>query len=352
MAINLSIRYAPEIEGVFTQDSYVKSHCKAKVDFTGAKTVRVYSLKTTKLVDYEKSGSSRYGQLKDVQDTVLEYTMTQDKAFTGVVDKGDESAQSITNKAGQWLRQQMREQVVPTADEYAIKKIRDFGHMSGIESKPTIENIITEIFKARTWFNNHRVPREGRIIYIPASMTPDIMLSKEWCGLDNLAGKQMPSGVIGSVAGFTVVEMPDYIFGDNHFFTAVHEQAVAFPYKINSAKIHTDPVGINGAVIEGRQLYDVFVLGSKADAVYSLVLSSSRLATPTIEDSSGEAVTLTSSDSAKIYYTLDGSDPRFSMTREIYTAAFNAKGLTVRAVAMEHNDKFTSDILEKAVSQE
>ncbi len=352
MAINLTTRYSPEIEFAFSQDSYIKSHSKAKVDFTGAKTVRVYMLKTTPLVDYQKNGSSRYGKLEDVQDTVLEYTMTQDKSFTGVVDKGDESAQSITNKAGQWLRQQIREQVVPMADKYALNKILNFGHIVAAAAKPTAENIITEIFKARTWFNNHRVPREGRFIYIPASMTPDIMLSKEWCGLDNLAGKQLPTGVIGSVAGFTIVEIPDYMFTDGHFFTAVHEQAVAFPYKINAAKIHTDPVGINGAVIEGRQFYDVFVLGSKADAVYSLVLESAQQAKPSITDDTITAVTLESSGAKAIYYTLDGSDPRYSMTRQIYTAPFDATSKLLKAVAMDTENKFTSDIAEKQIATE
>lgn len=352
MAINLTTRYSPEIESAFSQDSYIKSHCKAKVDFTGAKTVRVYMLKTTPLVDYQKNGSSRYGKLEDIQDTVLEYTMTQDKSFTGVVDKGDESAQSITNKAGQWLRQQLREQVVPMADEYALNKMLNFGHIATANAKPTTENIITEIFKARTWFNNHRVPRDGRFIYIPASMTPDIMLSKEWCGLDNLAGKQIPTGVIGSVAGFTIVEIPDYMFSDDHFFTAAHEQAVAFPYKINAAKIHTDPVGINGAVIEGRQLYDVFVLGSKADAVYSLVLESAQQAKPIVTDDTITAVALESSGAKVIYYTLDGSDPRFSMTREIYTSPFNATGKMLKAVAMDTENKFTSDIAEKQIADE
>ncbi len=350
MAINLATKYSKQIESVFTHDSYVKAHCKAKVDFTGAKTVRVYMLHTTPLVDYQRSGTSRYGQIKDIQDTVIEYTMSQDKSFTGVVDKGDESEQTITNKAGQWLRQQMREQVVPMADEYALGKIVNYGHIDCIDEKPTAQNIITEIFKARTWFNNHRVPREGRFIYIPASMTPDIMLSKEWCGLDNLAGKQLPTGVIGTVAGFTIIEIPDYMFGENHFFTAMHEQAVAFPYKINAAKIHTDPVGINGAVIEGRQLYDVFVLGSKADAVYSLIKTESRLSKPTITDSVKTAVTLQSSDSAKIYYTLDGTDPRFSMTRELYTAPFDATDMTVSVVAMDISDKFTSEIVQKEVA--
>lgn len=349
MAINLSLKYGSKIEKAFTHDSYIKGHSKAQVDFTGAKTVRIYMLNTTPVVDYQRTGSSRYGALTDIQDTVLEYTMTQDKAFNGVVDRGDEAEQTITNKAGQWLRQQIREQVVPTADRYAITRIANFGKVVGI-AKPDKTNIVEEIFKARTALNNKRVPNTGRFLYLPASFTPAVMLSDEWIGLDNLAGKQLPTGVIGKCAGFTIVEIPDDMFHADHWFTAVHEGAVAFPYKLNTTKVHTDPVGINGAVIEGRQAYDVFVLGSKADAVYSAVLTASKLATPTITDTTKTAVTVVSSGASKIYYTLDGSDPRFSKSREIYTAAFDGTGKLVKAVAMDTANKFASDTASKQVA--
>lgn len=353
MAINLAIKYGPQIEQGFAHESYVKNHCKAKIDFTGAKTVRIYELKTTPMNDYQRSGGSRYGKLEDVNDVVHEYTMSQDKSFTGVVDKGDESEQTINNKAGQWLRQQIREQAVPMADGYALSRMVDFGKVVTISAEPTKSNIVSEIFKARTWFNNHRVHSKERVLFVQSRFIPDIMLSNEWIGLDSLAGKQLPTGTVGKVAGFSVVEVPDSCFNANHFFTAIHSSAIAFPYKLNSTKIHTDPVGINGAVIEGRQLYDVFVLGSKADAVYSLVLQSAQQAKPTITDTNKKAVTLASDSAAAIYYTLDGSDPRFSMTREIYTAAFDATGKTLKTVAFGKNTaetrKFTSEIVTKEI---
>ena len=349
MAINLATKYGKEIEKAFTHDSYIKGHCKAKVDFTGVKTVRIYMLNTTPVVDYQRSGSSRYGELKDIQDTVLEYTMTQDKAFNGVVDKGDEAEQTIANKAGQWLRQEMREQVVPAADRYAIAKIANYGHVAGM-AKPDKTKIVSAIFEARTWMNNHRVPNKGRVLYLPASFTPAVMLSSEWIGLDNLAGKQLPTGTIGRVAGFTIIEVPDDMFQADLYFLAMHEGAAAFPYKINSTKVHEDPVGINGAVVEGRQLYDVFVLGSKADAVYAAVATAAKLPNPTITDTTKTAVTLASSGASKIWYTVDGSDPRFSMTREVYTKAFDGTGKLVRAVAMDTENKFSSDIAEKQVA--
>ena len=117
MAINLTTKYASTIEKLYTHTSFLRAHCKANVEMTGAKTCRVYMLNTTPVVDYTRNGNSRYGEVKDVQDTVVEYMMTQDKSFTGVVDKGDESEQAISNKSGQWLRQQIAEQCVPTGDK-------------------------------------------------------------------------------------------------------------------------------------------------------------------------------------------------------------------------------------------
>lgn len=350
MSINLSEKYASHLEKVFTHDSYIRKHCKGKVDFDGAQSVLVYMLNTTPLVDYQRSGSSRYGELKDVEDTVFKYTMSQDKAFNGVVDRGDALDQSIMNKAGEWLRQEIREQVAPYADRYALTRMRDYGHIEGVSAKPDKTNIVTEIFKARVWFNNHYADDKGRVLYVPASFIPAIMLSDEWLGLEHLAGRQIPSGVVGRCAGFDIVEMPDRLFDENHYFTAACESAVAFPFKIESTRIHNDPVGINGAVIEGRQYFDVFVLGSQADAVYSLVASSCQLPAPTITDSNKSAVTLTASGASKIYYTLDGTDPRFSKSRNIYTAAFDATGLTVKAVAMETEGKCTSAVASKDVA--
>lgn len=349
MAINFALKYSNELAKKFSHASYIKNHCKAKIDFTGVKTVRVYMLNTTKPVDYIRSGSNRYGELKDVQDTVLEYTMTQDKAFNGVVDKGDESEQTINNKAGQWLKEELKQEIVPEADKYAFKRLAAFGHVAGVAAEPKKDTIVKMIYDAAVYMDEHQVPENGRILFVRAKDIPNIIMSTEWSGLDSLAGKQLPKGVCGQIAGFTVVKVPTRFLPDNCFFIAMIEGAAAYPTKINDTKVHTDPVGISGAVVEGRQLYDVFVLGNKADGVYAAVLSTAKLATPTITDTTKTAVTLTSSGASKIYYTLDGSDPRFSMTRDVYTAAFDGSGKTVKACAMDTDGKFSSDIAEKTV---
>lgn len=348
MAINLTTKYAGHIEKMFTHDSYIKSHCKAKVDLIGAKSCRVYMINTTPVVDYTRSGTSRYGELKDIQDTVLEYTMTQDKAFNGVVDKGDQSEQAISDKSGQWLRQELREQCVPTADKYAFGRIAALGHVAGVAAEPAKNTIVTMVSDAMVYMDEHQVPDSGRVLFVRAKDYPKIILSDEWSGVSALAGKQLPTGVVGQIMGFTVVKVPTSYFPENVCLIAVHESALAFPYKLNDTKIHNDPMGVSGAVVEGRQTYDLFVLGSKADAVYVAGLSANQQACSV--SISGHTATVTAAGAAEIWYTLDGSDPRFSANRKAVATGGTVPtkaGETIRVVAFAAAGGLTSAIAEK-----
>ena len=44
MAINLASKFAPTIDKAFEKGSFLKRHCKGKIDFTGVKTVRIYGV--------------------------------------------------------------------------------------------------------------------------------------------------------------------------------------------------------------------------------------------------------------------------------------------------------------------
>ena len=72
--------------------------------------------------------------------------------------------------------------------------------------------------------------------------------------------------------------------------------------------------------------------------------------TPTIAIASSKA-TITAGDSETIYYTLDGSDPRYlSAGAKVYSAAVNvASGDVVRACAKK-DGLFTSGVAEKTVT--
>ncbi|MFQ9126168.1 MAG: hypothetical protein ACLR4Z_04330 [Butyricicoccaceae bacterium] len=57
-----------------------------------------------------------------MQDVVQELTMTQDKAFTLTIDKGNNLDQNLVKNAADMLRLQLSEKSTPSADKYAFKR--------------------------------------------------------------------------------------------------------------------------------------------------------------------------------------------------------------------------------------
>ena len=350
--INLHVKYASELEKRFSANSFVKGNTDNNIDFTGARTVKLSTLQTTPVNEYKRHGSSRYGELEEIGETVQEMTMRRDVSFTGTVDKGNASDQMIKNKAAAWLNDEIKTEVVPEADKYALRQYIRFAHVATISAAPTKANIIEQIADAAAYMDDHLVPESDRVLYLTSEMCKIVCLSPEFLGVDKLAEGTLTKGMVGEVLGLRVVRVPRTYLPDNCFFLATHKTSVLFPEKINESKVHTDPVGISGAVVEGRHYYDAFVKEAKKHGVYALVKASEQLATPTLACATPGTtpVSITCTGASEICYTLDGTDPRFSDSKvqaaSIPTTAWESgKDVTVRAVAFANN-KFTSDIAE------
>ena len=159
MAINLASKYSDQIAEVFTRASFIKGKTAETYDLTGVKTLKVYTPITVEEVDYDRDGGlKRYGDVTEMQDVVQELTMTQDKAFTLTIDKGNNLDQNLVKNAADMLRLQLNEKSTPAADKYAFKR---FVTMAGsiVESaKPTKANIISKIADASQALDDALVP--------------------------------------------------------------------------------------------------------------------------------------------------------------------------------------------------
>ena len=75
--INLAEKYSKQVQERFYEDSYTQSSFATDLDaeFVGVKTVRVYEVDTAPMNDYTRSGTSRYGTPKELNDNVYEFQM-------------------------------------------------------------------------------------------------------------------------------------------------------------------------------------------------------------------------------------------------------------------------------------
>ena len=185
MAINLASKYSDQIAEVFTRASFIKGKTAETYDLTGVKTLKVYTPITVEEVDYDRDGGlKRYGDVTEMQDVVQELTMTQDKAFTLTIDKGNNLDQNLVKNAADMLRLQLNEKSTPAADKYAFKR---FVTMAGsiVESaKPTKANIISKIADASQALDDALVPDDNRYLYLTSEMYKLVCTSDEFAGVD------------------------------------------------------------------------------------------------------------------------------------------------------------------------
>lgn len=315
MAINLATKYSDKIAQMYTIGSLVSDKTSKEWDFSGVKSVKIYTPQTVEPTDYLREGTSRYGTPVEMGDVVQEMTMTQDKSFSLIIDKGNNSEQALCKNAGKMLKLQTNERMVPMVDKYALKRFNMMAGTVAFSDKPTKSNIISKVGDAAAVLDDACVPQDNRYLYITGEMYNLLRQTSEFLGIEALGEKALAKGVIGEVFGLKIVKVPTSYMPKGTYFIITHKDAVIVPYKIKDAKVHSDPPGISGALLEGRSNFDAFVIGARCMGVFSLVDKAYEVSAPVIERS-GNIVSITGE--GDIYYTTDGTDPRYSDTREKY----------------------------------
>lgn len=122
---NLAERYSTVVDERFARESQAMLALSNEYEFKGDKTVKVYSIPIVPMVDYTRSGSSRYGTPTDLSRNVQTLTVTKDRAFTFIIDAGDKIQSEMVSDAGKALSRQLSEVWVPEFDTYVFKHLCD-----------------------------------------------------------------------------------------------------------------------------------------------------------------------------------------------------------------------------------
>lgn len=276
MAINLVTQFKPYIDEQFATESKKSIITNQDFDWNGANTVKVYKVTTASMNDYDRAGTggngSRYGTIQGLDATTEQFTLKKDRSFTFAIDKldSDETAQQLA--AASALARQMREVVIPEVDVHVYSVMCTEAGNKPVAKALTATNIYTEIIEANSKLDDAEVPETGR--YLLA--TPDTYLLMKKCKdiimETDIANDLRIKGVIGMIDGLLVIKIPKNRLPEKFGFFIGHPCATVAPTKLEDYKIHEDPPGISGSLIEGRINYDAFVLENKAKALYYQVI--------------------------------------------------------------------------------
>lgn len=273
MSVELVTKYLPYVDELFTKESKKELLTNQDFAFDGANAVKIYKVSTGKMNDYGRNGAtgsnwSRYGEVEALDATTETHILRKDRSFTFAIDAMDQEETGQALAGASALARQIREVVVPEVDSYTYGVMCEKAGNKPATIALDETNIYTEIVKASAALDDALVPETGRVL----TVTPNTYLLMKKCKditMETEIGNDMRiKGVIGNVDGAVTIKLPAARLPEGFGFMLAHPCATVAPTKLEDYTTHMNPPGINGTLVEGRIVYDAFVLDNKKKAIY------------------------------------------------------------------------------------
>ena len=272
MPIDFTHLYAAFADEMLATESRKSLLTNQDFSWDGTCTVKVYTFTTGIMNDYGRSKTegnwSRYGEVLGLDASTETLTLSRDRSFTFAIDKLDEDETKRQMQAASALARQLREVVMPEVDAWVYAQMCACAGNKPAAKAITAGNIYGELIKGSNALDNAEAPDAGRVLLI----TPDTYLlmkqAKDIVMETDIGADMRLRGVISNLDGMTVIRVPAIRVPEDFGFLIAHPVATVAPTKLADYKIHQDPPGISGSLVEGRVNYDAFVLENKAGGLY------------------------------------------------------------------------------------
>ena len=320
--INLTTKYSPLLDQRFHANSYTDAYAGKKYDFSGVRSIRIYTVDRVQLNDYNRTASaSRFGTITELGDTVQELTMSQDKSFTFAIDHGNAVDQLNIKRVNEQLKAHWDEVCTPAIDTYRFRRWANGAGLGVLNANSlTKSNIVSEIMKASAAMNNRFVPKKNRVLFISETLYIEAKLANEILGIDTLGQKSVANGVVGYIDGMPIVPVPDSELPAGVNFMIKYKDSTVDPLKIKVLRVQKKPLGFDADIGECRFYHDAFVIGQKADGLF-VHAKDGVCAAPTGDagTTTPSKLTLTATTTGStLKYTMDGSNPKTSLSAKVY----------------------------------
>lgn len=271
MAQNLATKYSTNVDERFKLKSLTEGALNSNYDWSGVKTVSVYGIDTVAMGDYTRSGANRYGDVIELGTSKQDLSLTRDRSFAFTIDKGNFTESMMITRSGEALARQIDEVIIPEIDAYRLSVLNTAAEANGkddvvADSATSASNAYSNFLALQESLSNDKVPLTGRVAYLTAAYYSYLKQSGFVLDSDRGQGK-LDSGDLGTVDGAKLVVVPSSYMPASTDLILMHPDCFVSPRKLEEYKTHENPPGISGWLVEGRTIYDAFVLTQKLDAV-------------------------------------------------------------------------------------
>lgn len=272
LGINLASKYSSKVDERFKLKAFTEGLTHQEYDFEGVNTINVYSMGVSAMNSYTRSGANRYGTPAEIQDDFATYVLNRDRSFTMTIDKGNLKESMGIRESGKALARQLDEVVIPEIDVYRIATwVTGATTNGGVPTATNItsSNAYSSFLTAQEYLDENKVPIEGRFAFVTPRYYNLIKLDPAFTKSSDLAYKDLRSGQVGEIDGVRIIKAPSTYFPAKTPFLVTHRSTQLSAQKIKDYKIHQDPPGINGVLIEGRILYGSWIMDAKKKGIYA-----------------------------------------------------------------------------------
>ncbi|MCA9325950.1 hypothetical protein KDA23_07910 [Candidatus Saccharibacteria bacterium] len=268
--------YASEDLAVIDERFYTESKTSMIINngltmtFEGVNTVTIYNVDVVAEVDYVRDGENRFGPLVELGTGVQSFVLSQDKAFTFTVDRGNLEDSKMVQEADKAVKRQVREVSIPTTDIYRLSVLASYAvanTQGTLASALSASNVFQGILTERAALIDAEVPVENLAVYITATTETYLWRDPEFKYACDKSYADNKTGVIGRVLGMDIVVCPSSYYIANFGFMIVAKNVLVAPTKFNMVRILDGVQGIDGKVAEGRRYYDAFIPTNKGVAI-------------------------------------------------------------------------------------
>jgi hypothetical protein len=242
-----------------------------RLDFQGKNAVTIYNVSTVTENDYVRSGTNRFGQLVELGTGTQTLTLSQDKAFTFSVDRGNLEDSQMVQEVSKAVKRQVREVSVPNTDIYNLSVLTAYGiaNSQGVIGGTAVayNTIYSLILAQQAALTELKYSKEGRTLWITPTNLNLLKRDPEFKQDCDMSYTDNKAGTVGKVDGLTIKEVPASMLVAKFEFMITCKGVAVAVNKFDSVRVLTDVQGIDGSVAEGRRYHDCFVLGQKATGI-------------------------------------------------------------------------------------
>lgn len=263
----LAKKYSGKVDEKFSREALVNYVTNRDYDWTGADTVKVYSVPVVENHNYSRSGSNRYGTPDELGNSAQTLAIRRDRGWTFTIDRLNKTQSMMVNDAGKAISRQMSLKTIPEVDSYTFGQMAA-GAGSCDDTAATTSNAYSLFLAAQEALGDANVPDRGRVCLCSYKFAGLLKQDAAFMRDCDLAQNMQLSGHFAEIDGCKLIKVPASRLPKGCQFILCHPTATVAPSILSEYKIHTDAPGISGWLCEGRFSYDAFVLDNKKDAIY------------------------------------------------------------------------------------